>query len=257
MGCNILAVGDVCGDVGLEFLSRHLRGVLRHYGISFCVVNGENASVKGITRNQALEIFDAGADVITLGNHAFDKSGIYDELDDNTRILRPANYAPQTPGRGWQDYEAPFGTVRVINLIGRCSMQFGPDSPFFEADRILKKEPPKVVLADFHAEATSEKAAMAYYLDGRCTALWGTHTHVQTSDARVFKNGLGFITDIGMTGAVDSIIGVKPEHSLSMFLGNTPRRQEQAEGACKMECAVFEIDEKTGKCLSVEAIRIQ
>lgn len=253
---NILAIGDVVGNAGIQFLEKKLRTIKKHYGISFTVVNGENASGVGITPAQADDIFSAGADVITLGNHAFGRNTICDYLDSCQYILRPANFAPQTPGRGWGDFEAPFGTVRVITLAGRCGMPFGPDNPFFEAGRILKKDAPKVVLVDFHAEATSEKTAMAYYLDGRASALWGTHTHVQTSDARVFAKGLGFITDLGMTGPCESVIGIKPEQSISMFLGDPPQRHETAPGPCKLEGAVFEIDADNGKCVSVEAIRI-
>ena len=144
-----------------------------------------------------------------------------------------------------------------MNLLGRCSMNFGTENPFFEADRIIKKTDAKIILADFHAETTSEKLAMAYYLDGRVSALWGTHTHVQTSDGEVFPNGMGYITDLGMTGPVRSVIGISPNSSLNMFLGNPPRRYEQAGSPCKLEGAVFTIDTETGKALSVEAIRIQ
>jgi metallophosphoesterase (TIGR00282 family) len=256
MTYNILAVGDIVGENGIDFFASHLSPLKKHYNVSFTVVNGENASGIGITPQQAELIFSAGADVVTLGNHAFGRREIEDYLDSCSYILRPANFAPQTPGRGWGDFEAPFGTVRVISLAGRCGMPFGPDNPFFEADRILKNNSAAVVLIDMHAEATSEKAALAYYLDGRATALWGTHTHVQTSDARVFPKGLGFITDLGMTGPADSVIGIKPEQSVSLFLGNPPRRHQTAPGHCKLEGAVFEINAANGRCVSVEAIRI-
>ena len=144
----------------------------------------------------------------------------------------------------------------MINLIGRCNMDFGPDNPFLEADRLLKKLSAKIILVDFHAEATSEKLALAGYLDGRVSALWGTHTHVQTSDACVLPRGTGYITDLGMTGPINSVIGVKTDISISFFLGNPPRRFEAADGEGKLECAVFEIDEKTGRCLGVKALRI-
>ena len=256
MSVNILAVGDVSGQGGLDFLCSKLRAIKRLKNVAFTVVNGENAAMTGITPNQAEDIFDSGADVITLGNHTFGKKGIIPYLDDCRYILRPSNYAPQNPGRGWGIFEASFGQVTVVNLIGRCGMNFGAENPFLEADRILKKTDTKVILVDFHAEATSEKLAMGNYLDGRITALWGTHTHVQTSDAMVLKGGTGYITDLGMTGPVDSVLGVKPEDSISMFLGNPPRRYEPAVGFCKMECVLFEIDPKTGKTLSVEALRI-
>lgn len=256
MEVNILAVGDIV-TVGLNFLRKKLPALKKHYNIHFTVVNGENASGTGITPDQAEDIFYSGADVITLGNHTWNRREIENYLDDNRYIVRPANYAPQVPGRGWCEVETSFGTICVINLIGRCSMNFGTENPFFEADRILKKTDAKITLVDFHAEATSEKLAMAYYLDGRVSALWGTHTHVQTSDGCIMPNGMGYITDLGMTGVIDSVIGIKPESSISMFLGNPPRRYDQAKGTCKLEGAVFTVDSSTGKCLNIETIRIQ
>ena len=256
MEINILAVGDIV-TAGLDFLRKKLPALKKHYNIHFTVVNGENASGIGITPDQAEDIFYSSADVITLGNHTWGRREIENYLDDNRYIIRPSNYAPQVPGRGWCEVETDFGKICVINLIGRCGMNFGTENPFFEADRILKKTDAKITLIDFHAEATSEKLAMAYYLDGRASALWGTHTHVQTSDAAVFPKGTGYITDLGMTGPLDSVIGIKPESSINMFLGNPPRRYEQAKGPCKLEGAVFTVDTSTGKCLNVEAIRIQ
>ena len=256
MTVNILAIGDVVG-VGLGFLSKKLGTLKRHYGIQFTVANGENASGTGITPAQADELFYSGVDVITLGNHTWARREIERYLDDKRHIIRPANYAPQVPGVGYCEVETNFGKVCVMNLLGRCSMNFGTENPFFEADRIIKKTDAKIILADFHAETTSEKLAMAYYLDGRVSALWGTHTHVQTSDGEVFPNGMGYITDLGMTGPVRSVIGISPNSSLNMFLGNPPRRYEQAGSPCKLEGAVFTIDTETGKALSVEAIRIQ
>jgi metallophosphoesterase (TIGR00282 family) len=256
MTVNILAVGDVSGSAGLEFLTKKLRAFRKQQNIGFTVVNGENASIFGLTVDQAEALFDAGADVVTLGNHTWDKREMIGYLDDCRYILRPANYAPQVPGRGWGVFETPFGDIRVINLIGRCHMDFGPDNPFFESDRILKQSEVKITLVDFHAEITSEKQAMGFYLDGRISAVWGTHTHVQTSDARVLPKGTGYITDLGMTGPVLSVIGIKPEQSISKFLGNPPQRYESAGGAAKLEGAVFRIDTETGKCAGVEAIRI-
>lgn len=256
MPFKVLAVGDVVGRTGLDFLSSNLRRLKKDEGIDFTIVNGENADLSGITPSQADEIFSAGADVITLGNHTFSRRQILDYLDDNRYILRPANYAPQAPGRGYGVFESRCGDVCVINLIGRCSMAFGPDSPFFEADRILGAADAKFVFVDFHAEATSEKTAMAHFLDGRVTGVFGTHTHVQTSDGEVFPKGTGYITDVGMTGARFSVIGISPEISVSSFCGDPPRRYEDAGGAGKLECAVFTADEKSGKCLSVKTMRI-
>ena len=153
-------------------------------------------------------------------------------------------------------YEAPFGAVKVINLIGRCSMDFGPDNPFLQVDKLLKEEPCTVTLVDFHAEASSEKLAMGYMLDGRVSAVWGTHTHVQTSDAMVLPKGTGYISDLGMTGPAVSVLGIRPEQSIAMFRGEPRERFSAADGHCKLECAVFEIDEKSGRCLSAEAMRI-
>lgn len=256
MNINILAIGDVAGQAGLGILSEKLRGIKKWGGIAFTVVNGENSAGLGITPDQAEILFEAGADVITLGNHTWGKHELLRFLDDCRYILRPSNYAPQVPGRGWGVFETDFGGVGVINLIGRVNMAENTENPFFEADNILKKIGTKIVLVDFHAEATSEKQAMAYYLDGRVSALWGTHTHVQTSDQRVFPKGTGYITDLGMTGAVDSVIGMKPDQPISRFLGNPPGRFEQAQGPAKIEGAIFEIDPDTGRCISVEAIRI-
>ncbi|MCL2124440.1 MAG: TIGR00282 family metallophosphoesterase [Oscillospiraceae bacterium] len=253
---NVLAVGDVCTQSGIDILRDKLHGIKKYYDVSFTVANGENAAGLGITKIQAQELFGAGADVITLGNHTWGKREIAEYLDDSLHILRPANFAPQVPGRGQGVYETQYGDVCVINLIGRARMENECESPFFEVDRILQKNSAKIILVDFHAELTSEKLAMAYYLDGRVSAAWGTHTHVQTSDCRVFPGGMGFVTDVGMTGPIESVIGIKPEQSISRFLGNPPTRYEPAIGGAKIEGAVFEIDADTGKCNSVEAIRV-
>lgn len=256
MIANILAIGDVAGQTGVDFLSEKLRGVKKWGNIAFTVVNGENAAGLGITPRQAETILDAGADIITLGNHTWARPDIKRFLDDCQYILRPSNFAPQVPGRGWGIFETSFGDVCVISLIGRISMPDGNENPFFEIDKILRQINTKVVLVDFHAEATSEKNALAYYLDGRVSVVWGTHTHVQTSDCRIFSGGLGYITDLGMTGAYESVIGMKPEQPISRFLGNPPERFEPASGPAKIEGAIFEIDVETGKCVGAEAIRI-
>lgn len=253
---NILAIGDVSGPSGLRIVERRLRAIQKFYGAAFTVVNGENAAVVGITPAQAELLLDAGADVITLGNHTWGKREIQDYLDDQPRILRPANFAPQAPGRGWGVFETGFGNVCVISLIGRSGMDSHADSPFFEADRILKKCGTNLVLVDMHAEMTSEKQALGHYLDGRVSAVWGTHTHVQTSDAGLLPRGTGFITDLGMTGPVVSILGVKPEQSVSRFLGNPPQRYDGASGGAKAEGAIFTLDTETGLCTSAEAFRI-
>ncbi len=250
---NILAVGDVVGDAGLEYLDRHLRPLKKLKGIHFTVVNGENASGVGILPRQAHAIFDAGADVITLGNHTWNRIQIADFLERDRYTLRPANYTSRVPGRGWGVFDGPRGLrIGVLNLIGRCEMDSNFENPFTTADRALKAMDADVVLVDFHAEATSEKGAMAYYLDGRAQALWGTHTHVPTADAQVLPKGLGFVTDLGMTGPARSVLGIRPEQAINRFLGGLPRRFEPADGPCKLESAIFSIDTDARRCVGVE-----
>lgn len=256
MTVNILAVGDVCGKTGIDFLSQNLAAIKKMNNIAFTVVNGENANIVGITPAQAENIFAAGADVITLGNHTWARYEIKEYLDGNKRILRPANFALCCPGMGHGVYNTPFGEIAVINLMGRFTLDSNTDNPFYVADEILSCLNTKIILVDMHAEATSEKAAMGFFLDGRVSVVWGTHTHVQTSDGGVLPKGSGFITDLGMTGPAVSVLGIDPRQSVEKFLGEPPRRYESAEGSGKMECAVFTIDTETGKCLKVETLRI-
>ena len=253
---NILAIGDVVGTAATDVLIDKLQGVKKLYNIDFVVVNGENAAGHGIATDQAQAILDAGADVITLGNHTLDQHGIVSFLNDCRYILRPANFGLHMPGHGWGVFETSFGNVYVINLIGRLYTS-NDLNPFIEADSIIKQlEQAKVILVDFHAETTFEKLALAYYLDGRVSALWGTHTHVQTSDYKVLPGGTGYITDLGMTGPENSVIGGKPDQIISSFLDNPSEEYEIAEGPIRIEGAVFEVNTDTGLCLGVEAIRV-
>ena len=254
MEFKVLAVGDVVGAPGMEVIRRQLRRLKRQVGADFVVVNGENASVLGITPNQAEDILDAGADAITLGNHSFAKREITDYLDESNRIIRPANYAPQVPGKGWTVLESRFGDVALIDLIGRCNMDYGPDNPFLMIEKILGQVEAKFILVEIHAEATSEKLAMGYMLDGRVSAVWGTHTHVPTADARVLPKGTGYVTDLGMTGPRDSVLGIRPELSIAKFRGDLPERYRWAEGKAKLEGVLFTLDSETGKCLRAERI---
>ncbi len=255
MICNILAVGDVVGDGGLDCLSKHLRQLKRLKDIHFTVVNGENASGMGILPRQARAIFDAGADVITLGNHTWNRLQIADFLEDDRYTLRPANYTNRVPGRGWGVFDGPRGLrIGVMNLIGRCEMDSNFENPFTTADRCLEELEADLVLVDFHAEATSEKGAMAWYLDGRVQALWGTHTHVPTADTQILPQGLGFVTDLGMTGPAQSVLGICPEMAINRFLGGLPRRFEPAPGPCKLESVVFSIDTEARACVGVERV---
>lgn len=256
MDMKVLAVGDVVGNPGMERVQRSLRYLKRKCNADFVIVNGENASVVGMTPQQGEDILDAGADVITMGNHTFNKREIVTYLDDCPQIIRPANYAPQAPGRGWAEFDTKFGTVVVIDLIGRCNMDYGPDNPFLMIERILKQITAKIILVEIHAEATSEKLAMGYMLDGRVSAVWGTHTHVPTADTMVLPRGTGYVTDLGMTGPKNSILGIKPELSIAKFRGDLTERYRWAEGPTKMEAVLFTIDTGTGRCKAVERVDI-
>lgn len=253
---KILAVGDVCGQPGLDWLEKNLKEIKIQNNIDFTVVNGENANVVGITPKQADTIFRAGADVITLGNHTWTRTELQPYLDERRKILRPANFGPQCPGRGIAVYNTKFGDVCVLNLMGRFTLDSNTDNPFVIADGYMAEIQEKIILVDFHAEGTSEKRAMGYLLDGKASAVWGTHTHVQTSDACVLPNGTGYITDLGMTGAIHSVLGIDTEQSIGKFMGDPPRRYAAGSGRSKMEGCIFEIDTETGKCLKAEAIRI-
>ena len=254
MDFKVLAVGDVVGKPGLDRVSRSLRYLKRKTGADFVIVNGENASAVGMTPQQGEEIFDAGADVITMGNHTWSRREIVPYIEENDRVLRPANYAPQTPGNGWGVYETRYGDVAVIDLIGRCGMDYGPDNPFLLVDKILKKIDTKYIFVEIHAEATSEKLAMGHMLDGRVSAVWGTHTHVPTADAQVLPKGTGYVTDLGMTGPKNSILGIRPELSIAKFRGDLTERYRWAEGPTKLEAVLFTIDSTTGKCLRAERV---
>ena len=251
---RILAVGDVTAG-GLQFLRRRLPKLLRQREIDFCVVNGENASLVGITPEQAEAIFSAGANVITLGNHAFNRREIVPYIARTPELLRPANQPPQQPGQGWGVFETPFGDVAVVNLIGRCGMDFTPDNPFLLVERILPRLQTRLICVEIHAEATSEKQAMAWMLDGRVSAVWGTHTHVQTADEEILPNGTGRITDLGMTGPCRSILGVKPELSIKKLRGALTGRYEPADGPCRLEGCIFTVDDRSGRCVGVERVK--
>lgn len=253
----VLAVGDVVSEHGLDFLTQNLRRIQKEHSVQFTVVNGENAAGIGVLPDQVEAMFDAGADVITLGNHTWGKMKITRFMEDCRYLLRPANFANALPGRGYGVYEGPAGLrIGVVNLIGRVSMDPNVDNPFRKADQILNQLERKaeLVLVDFHAEATSEKLAMGWYLDGRVSAVWGTHTHVPTADAKILPHGTGYVTDLGMTGPEASVLGIRPADSINKFLGGLPRRYEAAEGPCKMECVLYSIDTETKRCVAVRRL---
>ena len=254
---SVLAVGDVVGEAGLAHLERHLRPLQKLKNISFTVVNGENISGVGLTCKQAWRVYDAGADAVTLGNHTFGKMEIGRMLDETPWLLRPANLSGRMPGHGCEIFDLNGLRFRVVNLIGRCTLQWNAENPFTLADRLLKQGTADFTLVDFHAEATSEKLALGYYLDGRVSALWGTHTHVPTADERVYPKGTGYITDLGMTGPIESVLGVESAQSVESFLGGLPGRYRNPEGPCKLQGAIFTLDSATGLCTAVERVDIR
>jgi metallophosphoesterase (TIGR00282 family) len=249
----------VVGAPGRGALARHLQSIRDEHGIDACVVNGENAADGiGITPRLADQILGLGVDAITLGNHAFRRTEIAPYLESSDRVIRPANTSTATPGRGLAVVATGNGAkVGVINVLG--SLFLHPAISMFEViDDLVaeaRAETP-VVLVDVHAEATSEKAALARYLDGRVTAVVGTHTHVQTSDATVLPKGTAFITDAGMTGPHDSVIGVEAELAIRRMRTGLPVRFETAQGGVRIEGAVIDCDAETGKASSIEAIRV-
>lgn len=256
MTVKILAVGDVCGEPGLQYLEKNLKAIREERNIRFCVVNGENANVVGVTPKQINMMLQSGADVVTLGNHTWTRTELQPYLNEKRRVLRPANYGPQCPGRGINSFRTEFGDVCVLNLLGRFTLDYNTDNPFVIADGYMQEIREKIILVDFHAEGTSEKRAMGYMLDGKASAVWGTHTHVQTSDACVLPKGTGYITDLGMTGPAESVLGIDIQQSIGKFLGDPPQRYNSAAGKVKLEGCIFEIDTETGKCVGAEGIRI-
>lgn len=254
---NILCIGDVVGSVGCHHLASVLPRIKRECGVDVCVVNGENsADGNGITPTAARHLFDAGADVITGGNHSFRRPEMMDELEENPYVLRPANYPVGTPGRGVAVVDRGRYQVTVINLQGTVYME-ALTSPFESLDSLLAEAGnPKFCIVDFHAEATAEKRALAGYADGRISALFGTHTHVPTADQQILSGGTGFITDVGMTGPIDSCLGVRTELSIQKMRTKLPVRFATADGPCRMDCVLFTLDDKTGRCTAVQRFRV-
>ena len=251
-------LGDVNGGPGRRIIKERLGALRAELGIAAVVANGENAAAgNGLTLPLARELLDSGVDVITLGDHAWGQKEFVGTIGQCPQILRPANGGDGQPGRGWDVFTTPTARFAVVNLIGRVFM--GPaDCPFRAIDEILKAVPKDVpVLVDFHAEATSEKISFAYHLDGRVAAVVGTHTHVQTSDARVLEKGTAFITDLGMCGPYVSSIGRSLEPVLHKFLTGMPARFEIARGPATLEGAVVEIDPATRLAKSISSIRIR
>jgi len=255
---KIFFIGDIMGSPGRKTVSALLHKVVDKYNIDLVVANGENASGGiGITPEVAEQLFQTGIDVMTSGNHIWKHKEIQAYLEISDRLLRPANYPSGTPGRGLTVIETAAGeSAAVLNLEGRIFMN-PLECPFRTADRELASLPPeiKTILVDMHAEATSEKLALGWYLDGRVSAVIGTHTHVQTADERILPNGTGYLTDAGMTGPADSVIGVKKEIALDRFLTQMPHKFEVAKRDLVLEGAVVSIDSETGKAVAITRIR--
>jgi len=255
---RILMVGDIVGAPGRTIFARTVARLKRERKADLVVANAENAAGgKGLTRALAEELTAAGADILTLGDHAWDQREFLREIAQLDNVVRPANYPPGAPGRGWVTRECKGIKVTVMALLGRVFMTPFVECPFRTADAILTREPGlgRVVLVDMHAEATSEKTAMGRHLDGRVTAVCGTHTHVQTADETVLPGGTAYLTDLGMTGPKDSIIGRTTDTILRSFLTGLPVRFEVADGHPQLEGALLEVDEATGRCRAIRRIR--
>ncbi len=248
----ILAIGDIIGRPGRQAVKKLLPGLTSKYGVDAVVANGENvAGGLGITPDTATELFEAGVDILTAGNHIWAKSEIIPFLQSDTPVLRPLNYPPGLPGRGYMIKDR----LMVVNLIGRTFMG-SFDCPFRAMDHLLSdlKHVPPIIIVDFHAEATSEKMALGRYLDGRVSAVLGTHTHVGTTDAQLLPQGTAYVTDIGMTGPIDSVIGDDTESVLQRFLTAIPSRLSVGKGKTMLNGILVDIDEENGKPRSIERI---
>lgn len=255
---KVLAIGDVVSQQGCDYLRQELPKLKRELGADIVIVNGENSAVgNGILPQSAMHILDSGADAITLGNHGLRRREIYDFLNEDNPVVRPANYHCSAPGRGYMIIDKGCYRAAIINLQGIVYME-PIENPFSVIDKIIdniKAQGIKIILVDFHGEATSEKRAMGFYLDGRVSALYGTHTHVQTSDNQILPNGTGYITDIGMTGPYYSVLGVKPECIIEKLKTNLPVRFINEDGPCILEGCLFEIDKNSGKTIQTTLIR--
>ena len=256
---NILAIGDVVGPGGCEFLREKLKVIKNDYKVDLTIANGENsAEGNGITFFSAKFLLDSGVDVITTGNHAFKRRESRELYEKNFRVVRPANYPRgTTPGKGYCYIKVKGVDVLVINVLGVTFLEY-LNCPVRTVNSILKSNngKAKVVILDFHAEATAEKRMMGFYLDGRVSAIFGTHTHVQTADECILKKGTGYITDAGMIGAIDSVLGIKPEIVIKRTLTHLPEKFVCADGPHKMDGVLFDVDETTGLTQKVERLTV-
>ncbi len=255
---KILAIGDIVGEIAVEYLSKNLSKFVRENKIDFVIANGENASeIKGLSKNDAEAIYNLGVDFITLGNHAYGKKDLYSFLDNNDhKIIRPCNFPAQAPGSGYSIVNVEGYKILIINALG--TMYMTPlNSPFEAIERVLERERGSydIAILDIHAEATSEKLAIAHYFDGRISIIFGTHTHVQTADEQVLPKGSAYITDIGMSGPTNSILGTKIETIIDKFTIQTPQYFTVADGEVKANGVIFDINPDTSKINSITRIK--
>lgn len=244
---KVLAVGDIVGENGLKKLKETLPQLVESENIDFVIVNAENsAGGMGITKQIFQDLVALKVDAITMGNHTWGKKDIFSFID-HPKMIRPANYSKGVVGKGYRVYECKGKKIAVINLIGRTDMGVLSENPFLVVDGLLKEIQADYIFVDFHAEATAEKIAMKYYLDGKVTAVFGTHTHIQTADEEVTNLGTGYITDIGMTGPTESVIGMDVQVSIKRFVTSLPERYKLAEGKCELNGCIFEIDDENGR----------
>lgn len=252
-------MGDVVGRCGRELIFDHLPEIIKEYNADFTIINGENATTgNGINEKYAVMMLEAGADVITLGNHSFDKKDIAHLMETDKRIIRPLNLSPDLPGDGVTVIEKEGVKYAVINLIGKTFMENDASSPFFTLEKavnnIISRHGEIIIAVDFHAEATSEKQALAYFCEGKVAAFFGTHTHVQTNDARILKGKTGYITDIGMNGSRDSVIGLEKEIGIGRFISDERKSFHWGTGEPMLNGAVFTVDEKTASTEKIQLI---
>jgi len=253
---NILAVGDIVGQIGVEYYKKKISQLKKDYDVDFVIVNGEN-SERGSGINKAIfdDLISYGADVVTMGNHTWGKKDIFSFIDNSPRLIRPLNYAEELVGKGYIVLEKNNKKIAVLNLIGRVDMGGSFDCPFKKAEaeieRLKKEENVEIVIIDFHAEATAEKKAFAYYMKDKANIIFGTHTHVQTNDETIYDTGLGYITDIGMTGPINSIIGLDVNIALKRFLTQIPERYQVADGECFLNAVLFKLDDNTNKVTEI------
>ena len=257
---NILVVGDVVGKPGVYAIKTKLPMLKKEYDADFVIVNGENsADGMGITKVILETLYDSGADVVTMGNHTWGKKDIFSFIDEEKNLIRPANYPDGLPGNGSTIVNCKNRKIGVIDLIGRVNVGGTFNSPFEKADEEiekLKKEGADIIIVEIHAEATAEKIALAYYLKEKANIVYGTHTHVQTADEKIYSTGMGYITDIGMTGPANSIIGMEPSAALKRFLTQIPERYACAQGDIMLNAVLFKIDETSRRVTDIVRISL-